>query len=346
LKNKDEIYDFIEKIISEYTELETRNRLENDINTLPYSLETSLPSLRNFYNYLYKNAFEIWEKENKEVKELGGLFVLGTERHETRRIDNQLRGRSGRQGDPGISQFYVSLEDELIKVFGGDSIKRWVDYLLQDKDIPLEADVLTKSLEKAQEKVEVYNYELRKNVFQYDDILNNQRLQLFRARNQILSGNILNDLVLRYSENLFDDKLKNKLETENKFEFKCELEKWFDYSFASSKKNINKLNFYKEIWITTDLRLSQGNSYQETFVNNYRTTIFLSIIDFYWTEHLERMSYIRETINWRSYGQENPLVEYNLKAIESFKAIVEEFRLCMLYLYLSINNFFNTLTLT
>jgi len=332
IQNDSELKNFIELIIMEYTEIESFTTLENDINTLPYSLETCLPSLRNFYNYLYKDAFQLWEKENKQIKELGGLFVLGTERHETRRIDNQLRGRSGRQGDPGISQFYVSLEDELIKVFGGDSIKRWVEYLLQDKEVPLEADVLTKSLEKAQEKVEVYNYELRKNVFQYDDILNNQRLQLFRARNQILSGNVLNDLVLRYSENFFDDKLKSKKKNENKFEFKCELEKWFDYSYSfEDEKSVNKVNFYKEIWITTDLRFSQGNTYQKTFLNNNLTTIFLSIIDFYWTEHLERMSYIRETINWRSYGQQNPLVEYNIEAFKSFNLMFDQIRASMLY---------------
>jgi preprotein translocase subunit SecA len=105
------------------------------------------------------------EKDNKIVK-AGGLLFLGTERHETRRIDNQLRGRAGRQGDPGASQFFVSLEDDLIKVFGGQYIRRWVEYLIQDKDVPLESDLLTKSLESAQEKVELYNYELRKNVFQ------------------------------------------------------------------------------------------------------------------------------------------------------------------------------------
>ena len=103
--------------------------------------------------------------ENKDVKELGGLFVIGTERHETRRIDNQLRGRSGRQGDPGISQFFVSLEDDIIKVFGGDNIARFVDFLVDDKDSPLESDLLTKSLENAQQKIELYNYDLRKNVF-------------------------------------------------------------------------------------------------------------------------------------------------------------------------------------
>jgi preprotein translocase subunit SecA len=340
-KTETKINELIENIIEEYSEKKNLDFLENDIAGLPYSLETSLTSLCNLYNYLYKEIIPLWEKENKIVKDLGGLFVLGTERHETRRIDNQLRGRAGRQGDPGISKFYVSLEDELIKVFGGDSIKRWVEYLIEDKDLPLEADLLTKSIENAQQKIETYNYEMRKNVFQYDDILNTQRKQLFRARNEILTENILNDLFLRYCENLFDEeieKIKNKI---NLVDFYSEVEKWFDsYSFyLIDQKNINKLNFYKEIWITNDLRFSYGDFYESNFLLNNRSTTLLSIIDFYWTEHLERMSYIRETINWRSYGQQNPLLEYNIEAFKSFNLMFEQIRSCMLYY--SLNNSIN-----
>jgi preprotein translocase subunit SecA len=335
------LQEFLEIINFEYSTQKDLEILENDIRTLPYSLENSLPSLRNLYNYLYKETFTIWEKENKIVKELGGLFVLGTERHETRRIDNQLRGRAGRQGDPGISQFYVSLEDELIKVFGGDSIKKWVEYLIEDKDIPLEADLLTKSLENAQQKVEIFNYEMRKNVFQYDDILNNQRKQLFRARNEILVNNILNELCLRYSESLFDDEIEKQKNGSPSLDFYYEIEKWFDsYSFYfTEQKNINKLDFYKEIWISNDLRNAHGNFYQSNFLINNRSTILLSIVDFYWTEHLERMSYIRETINWRSYGQQNPLLEYNIEAFKSFNIMFDQIRSCMLYY--SLNNSIN-----
>jgi preprotein translocase subunit SecA len=334
--NNSELKNFIENIFNEYYEKRNLSELENDIKTLPYSLETSLSSLRNFYNYLYKDISLIWKNEHKLVKDLGGLFVLGTERHETRRIDNQLRGRAGRQGDPGISQFFVSLEDDLIKIFGGDSIKKWVEYLIQEKDVPLESDLLTKSLENAQKKVEVYNYELRKNVFQYDDILNNQRKQLFCARNEILSKNILNELSLRYAESLFDDQLKNK--KSNFLEFSYEIEKLFGaYSlYCFEEKNLNEIEFYKEIWITSDLRLAQTNLYEENFLKNNRTTICLSLIDFHWTEHLERMNYIRETINWRAYGQQNPLLEYNIEAFKSFNLMFEQIRSCMLYY--SLNN--------
>ena len=338
------LIDSFKTVIEDYTREKSLEDLETEIIGLPYSLDSSLKSLQDFYKSIYDKIYPIWEKENKIVKELGGLFVLGTERHETRRIDNQLRGRSGRQGDPGISQFFVSLEDDLIKVFGGDSIKRWVDYLIQDKDVPLESDLLTKSLENAQKKVEAYNYEVRKNVFQYDDVLNIQRKKLFQARNEILCLNILNDLFLRSSESFFDvewEKLeKNNFKTQSCFELERALGSYSVYSnFKENKENWNKNNFYKEIWISHDLRLSHSNLYQLGFLKSTRLTIILSIIDFYWTEHIERMSYIRETINWRSYGQQNPLLEYNLEAFKSFNLMFEQIRACMLYY--SLNNAIN-----
>ena len=327
LNTKDE--EILNNIKSEYQVSEKLNELENDIQNLPYSLENGLESLKLSYDKLYNEIYKSWENENKIVKQLGGLFVLGTERHETRRIDNQLRGRSGRQGDPGISQFFVSLEDELIKVFGGDSIKKWVEYLIQDKDSPLESGLLTKSLENAQKKIELYNYDLRKNVFQYDDILNTQRKQLFNARSEILCSNIYQELILRYAESFLDDQFQRQEDTKNKLEI---LEKSFDsYSTLFTKDE----NFYEEIWISNDLRFGESNVYQLGFLKATRSTNLLSIIDYYWTEHIERMNYIRETISWRSYGQQNPLVEYNIEAFKSFKLMFQEIRSCMLYYFLS-----------
>jgi len=332
-----EIESLLSKTYEEYKTTDNLDKLEIDIKNLPYSLENSLPSLKTVYNALYTLISLEWEKENKVVKNLGGLFVLGTERHETRRIDNQLRGRAGRQGDPGASQFFVSLEDELIKVFGGDSIRRWVDYLLQDKEVPLESDLLTKSLENAQKKVELYNYDLRKNVFQYDDILNIQRKKLFQARNELLSSNIYQDLFLRYSEYVIDEEIVNSKNVGTKKLFST-LEKQFDsYSTKLSKKIKipDEKSLYKEMWISNDLRLAESNFYQLGFLKSTRSTILLSIIDFYWTEHIERMSYIRETINWRSYGQQNPLIEYNIEAFKSFKLMFEQIRSCMIYYFLN-----------
>ena len=325
-----EIKIIIENIVDEYKQKSSIEVLQKDLQNLPYSIENCLTNLKEFYNVLYKEIYINWENENKIVKELGGLFVLGTERHETRRIDNQLRGRSGRQGDPGISQIFVSLEDDLIKVFGGDSIKRWVEYLLQDKDSPLESNLLTKSLENAQEKIELYNYDLRKNIFEYDDILNNQRKQIFSARKEILTENIYENLFLRYGESFFDNKIVQ--ENDN-------FENWFDcYSNYHNSKLENKLDnkeLYNEIWISNDLKRSEGNIYEPGFLKITRSPNILEILDYYWTEHIERMSYIRETISWRSYGQQNPLVEYNIEAFKSFKLFFSEIRSCMLYSFLN-----------
>ena len=320
------IFNFIQNIKKDYENNLTG--LEQDVFNLPYSLEDCLLSLKNFYDHLYKDYSIRWKKENKEVKELGGLFVIGTERHETRRIDNQLRGRSGRQGDPGASQFIISLEDELIKIFGGDNIKRWVEYLIQDKDVPLESNILTNSLEEAQKKVEVYNYDLRKNVFQYDDILNVQRKQLFSSRKEILCKNVTHELFLRYSETSLDEMNLDETIKEER------IEKQLD-SYSTYKTKLTKKDLYCEAWIWSDLQFAIGNSYQLGFLKNSRITNILSILDFYWTEHIERMNYIKETISWRSYGQQNPLLEYNNEAFRSFNIMFNQIRSSMLYYFLN-----------
>jgi preprotein translocase subunit SecA len=312
--------------------------LLNDIQNLPYSLDRCEEKLKVLYDFLSPKFKQIWEKENAEIKSLGGLFVLGTERHETRRIDNQLRGRAGRQGDPGLSQFFVSLEDELIQIFGGNSIGKWVEFLIQDKDVPLESDFLTKSLENAQKKVELYNYDLRKNVFQYDEVLSLQREKIFEARKEIIFKNISPDFFFRLTEISFDELYsENSLNNlENEFEALAG-----PYSFTSQKSQLNvrettqKLKAYQEIWISYDLRFASGDLYQIGLLKNTKAFILLKILDFFWTEHIERMGYIRETINWRAYGQQNPLVEYNLEAFDSFKTMFAEIKSSMIYYYLN-----------
>jgi preprotein translocase subunit SecA len=324
---KEEISNLLINLLKDYSG--NLKKLLKDTENLPYSLETSKISLQELYKTIYNELYTDWKLENKEVKEIGGLFILGTERHETRRIDNQLRGRSGRQGDPGISQFFVSLEDELIKIFGGESIKKWVEYLMDDKETPLESQFLTNSLENAQKKIELFNYDLRKNIFQYDEILNNQRKQLFKARREILTKNIYSELFLRTSEELLDEEKKN---------IKTDKEKLFgSYSMYSLKKEktIDKKRAYKEIWITNDLKFSLANFYEISFLKNKKSVILLTIIDFFWTQHIERTSYIRETINWRSYGQQNPLMEYNMQAFLSYRMMFEQIRSSMIYYFLN-----------
>ena len=346
-RSEDPIFtNLIETLKEEYAD--QIHLLEKDIYDLPYSNENAKSSFKNLYNLLFKIYSAKCQKENQDVKELGGLFVLGTERHETRRIDNQLRGRAGRQGDPGASQFFVCLDDQLIQVFGGDGIRKWVQYLIDDKDVPLESNMLTQSLENAQKKVEMFNYDTRKNVFEYDNILNNQRKEIFAARQEILRENDSPQLFLAYSESKFNEMKTDFLATFSSGKpkslnwYEDALEQQFDsysYSFFDPRRN-NDLQFeidkltYCEIWISQDLQTLVSNLYQEGVLKLSKIKNLLEIIDFCWTEHLERMNYIRETINWRSYGQQKPLVEYSKEASFSYNTMLQEIRMTMLYYFL------------
>jgi preprotein translocase subunit SecA len=324
----------LQKTLDEYSTISTLANLKRDLENLPYSFDNCCASLKETYDILYNNVYANWVSENKKVKELGGLFVIGTERHETRRIDNQLRGRSGRQGDPGVSQFFVSLEDDIIKVFGGDNIKRFVEFLVDDKDSPLESDLLTNSLENAQQKIELYNYDLRKNVFQYDDVLNFQRHFIYNVRKELLCNNIPSELITRIGEAFSDEIILAK---------PSRLKNWYDYyatyPFMKQMDTINlenpqkitKEDFYKEIWISQDLRKASYNVNQEAFLETELYDKILRLIDDFWTAHIERMNNIRETITWKSYGQLDPLVEYNFQAEQSFKIVLEQINENMLY---------------
>lgn len=317
------------------------DQLKTHIENLPYSLDECEPEVKDFYNQLYEKAFPIWKEENQLVKELGGLFVLGTERHETRRIDNQLRGRAGRQGDPGSSQFVVCLQDELIQLFGGDSLRRWISFLVEDETVVLDSGFLTSSLENAQKKVENYNYEIRQNIFQYDNIITFQRKQLFQIRFKLLAGNLVGiyeDLLLRSTEKLFDQ-LEKK--TKKHQHAQPKVSKIFQNSARERNFNCGLVQnsgekFRPEIWITTDFLFAKSNFYQQNFLKNTRIKKVLKIVDARWTDHMDRVDYIRETINWRSYGQQNPLIEYNFQASKSFQLMLEEIRRFLIYSFLTL----------
>lgn len=312
LKEDSSFDEYEEEILFLKKEYENREKLLSKIiENLPYSLDKGSNYFQSFYKKLYQKYFPLWQKENQQVKELGGLFVLGTEKHENRRIDNQLRGRAGRQGDPGFSQFFVSLEDDLIKIFGGDNIRNFISYFLKDKDEGLESNLLSKSLEKAQKKIEDYNYELRRNIFEYDNILNTQREVFFKLRNDLLQNSKYEELFLRY------------LEEESDFQI-----------FSLKDKAIFYERFYQKNWIKLDLLLSKSNLYQKSLLKSTKSTPLLDLMDFYWTQHIEEMNYIKDTISWKSYGQQNPLIEYNLQSVKSFQKMFEQIKDSMIYCFI------------
>ncbi len=255
-----------------------------------------------------------------ETKELGGLFVLGSERHESRRIDNQLRGRAGRQGDPGVTQFFVSTEDDLMRIFGGDRIGGMMNRLGVDDETPIENRIISKSLEGAQKKVEGYNFDARKSVVQYDDVMNRHRKATYAMRREILmQADIKKRIkafvedevkVLAKSEMLLSDQFESILTSTFPFE-DTTLDKLFD---ADANK-------FGKVLEAEALELYEGRekAFGEDVMRKVERDIYLQILDNLWMQHLENMDHMREGIHWISVGQRDPLVEYRRQSQVMFE---------------------------
>ncbi|HVX58871.1 MAG TPA: preprotein translocase subunit SecA [Candidatus Saccharimonadales bacterium] len=245
------------------------------------------------------------------VKELGGLFVLGTERHESRRIDNQLRGRSGRQGDPGTTQFYVSCEDDLMRIYGGDRIAGLMDRLKVDEETPIESRMITKSLEGAQKKVEGFNFDQRKNVVQYDDVMNRHRRAIYAMRREVLRAE---DISARIKKLISEEAewLTNHPESTSEM-----YESILSESFPFDDKTLDKLFDTEADKFQAALEKAAAKLYKEQeekfspeVMRKVERDVFLQVLDNLWMQHLENMDHLREGIHWISVGQRDPLVEY------------------------------------
>ncbi len=242
-------------------------------------------------------------EESEEIRSLGGLYVIGTERHEARRIDNQLRGRSGRQGDPGETQFFVSLEDNLMRIFATDIIKRMMGRFNIPEDQPIENSLITRSLETAQSKIEGFNFDARKNVLEYDDVLNYHRIIIYKRRRAILCGGV-EDIDAELSKMSADANIGNIVTfsngtSDNKFDTNIENisgEKQIKEKIEEKKKELGEEHFYGSI-----------------------KALILQTIDLLWVDHLEMMEYMRSSVNLRAYGQRDPLVEYKKEGLRLFK---------------------------
>nr|YP_009541616.1 preprotein translocase subunit SecA [Synarthrophyton chejuense]AYR05625.1 preprotein translocase subunit SecA [Synarthrophyton chejuense] len=296
--------------------------------------------LTKVYIKILKYYEKISKREKEKVIKLGGLHVIGTERHESRRIDNQLRGRSGRQGDPGSSRFFLSLDDNLLRIFGGDKIKNLMQNLKIDDDTPIESTILNKSLDTAQRKVESYFYDIRKQLFEYDAVINKQRQAIYSERKKILESNFLRDCIVEYAEStineilLFykvDDKSKKqKLENiSNIFNLPYEIDQEF-----CRRLTIDELhNFlYEQVHITYDLKEAYLEQLRPGLVRQLEKYYLLEQIDQAWQEHLEKMTILRESISWRSYGQQDPLIEYKNEAFNLFISMTSYIRQTVVYL--------------
>jgi preprotein translocase subunit SecA len=315
---------------------------ENDRISIPViSYQCSIQFLINDL-ILFNKKYQA--QENKIVKNLGGLYIIGTERNDSRRVDNQLRGRCGRQGDPGTSRFFLSLDDNLLRLFGGPKIQTLMQTQLSD-DSPLESDLITKSLDSAQERVEERAYQQRKNLFDYDDVLNKQRNIVYYERKQILESNIsikknilaygeqiITELILELKENKFY-KEKSIALLENLFGRNLILNQMKDVDSIINNYDLYELKLYlfEEFWLTYQSKITELSVYGDGILENLERSIILINTDKIWREHLQKMTLLREAVGWRGYGQRNPLYEYKQDAFYMFETREKLLRHLVIY---------------
>ena len=264
---------------------------------------------------------------NKIVKNLGGLYIIGTERNNSRRIDNQLRGRCGRQGDPGTSRFFLSLEDSLFRNFGSSNLQNFMQNQLLD-DLPLESNLLTKSLDAAQKRVEERDYDGRKYLFDYDDILNKQRNIVYYERRKLLESQSLRETILAYGEQVIKDIIN--LAKDPKFlqylKTNSIIEELFKTRFINLTDNFNNLDIielktylFQEFWLSYETKVLEFEICQVGLIRSFERTIILYYTDIAWKEHLQKISLLRDAVGWRTYGQRNPLFEFKEEAYNLFQ---------------------------
>ncbi len=264
----------------------------------------------------------------KGVKELGGLVVIGSERHEARRIDNQLRGRAGRQGDPGVTQFYVSTEDDLMRIFQGERVAALMDRLGVDEDMPIQNKAVSKTLEAAQKRVEGYNYDTRKNVVQYDNVINRHRRVVYIIRRRILEGENIKPEIEKLVSDIIAD--LTMLPSKNNPKFKEEFEVIFPLSdkklTAIGEEKKDKTRREKAYDAAMKLYAKQEKELGEDHVRAIEREVYLQVLDTLWMQHLENMQHLREGIHWRSVGQRDPLVEYRAESQKLFDSLQRTLR--------------------
>jgi len=300
--------------------------------------------LREVYKAIREEYEVFTSREHNEVVQLGGLHVIGTERHESRRIDNQLRGRAGRQGDPGSTKFFLSLEDNLLRIFGGDRVAGLMNAFRVEEDMPIESKMLTRSLEGAQKKVETFYYDTRKQVFEYDEVMNNQRKAIYAERRRVLEGLDLKEQVIGYAERTMDDIVEAYVNPE------LPPEEWqLDQLVAKVKEFVYLLQdlepehlddmtvgeiktfLYEEVRKAYDLKEAQVDQIQPDLMRQAERFFILQQIDTLWREHLQSMDALRESVGLRGYGQQDPLIEYKQEGYEMFLEMMIDIRRNVVY---------------
>jgi len=306
--------------------------------------DENISSLRKAINLIKGEYQEVIKHEEQNVRDAGGLHVIGTERHESRRVDNQLRGRSGRQGDLGSTRFFLSLEDNLLRIFGGDRVAGLMNAFRVEEDMPIESGMLTRSLEGAQKKVETYYYDIRKQVFEYDEVMNNQRKAVYTERRRVLVGKELKLQVLGYGERTMEEIVEAYVNQDLPPE-EWDLEqlvskvKEFIYLLEDLKPsnlsmlNVDELKNYlkEELRNAYDLKEAQIEESNPGMMREAERFFMLQQLDTLWREHLQSMDSLRESVGLRGYGQKDPLIEYKNEGYDMFLEMMINMRRNVIY---------------
>ncbi len=306
--------------------------------------DNSIKLLRESLSDVKKEYEKVLIHEEEKVREAGGLHVIGTERHESRRVDNQLRGRAGRQGDLGSTRFFLSLDDNLLRIFGGDRVANLMNAFRVDEDMPIESGMLTRSLESAQKKVETYYYDIRKQVFEYDEVMNNQRKAVYGERLRVLKGIDLKRQVIGYGERtmieIVDAYINPDLPPEEwNIDQLISKVKEFIYLLDDLKSDdinllsIEELKNYlqEQLRIAYDLKESQIEKIRPGLMREAERFFILQQIDNLWREHLQSMDSLRESVGLRGYGQKDPLIEYKNEGYDMFLEMMTNMRRNVIY---------------
>jgi preprotein translocase subunit SecA len=324
-------------------ELEAEERVAVAVEKAPTD-DPVIQKLRAAYNRVKEEYESVTKKEHEEVVSLGGLHVIGTERHESRRIDNQLRGRAGRQGDPGSTRFFLSLEDNLMRIFGGDRVAKLMEMFQVEEDMPIESKMLTGSLEGAQKKVETYYYDIRKQVFEYDEVMNNQRRATYAERRRVLEGQDLKEQVIEYAQRTMDDIVNYYINIElpsEEWELDKLVEKVKEFVYLLSDLQPSQLEdmsvteikafLQEQVRIAYDIKEAQVDQIRPGLMRQAERFFILQRIDTLWREHLQQMDALRESIGLRGYGQKDPLIEYKTEGYELFLDMMINIRRDVVY---------------
>ena len=302
---------------------------------------TSISFLKIYNSIFEQKKLEVAEAGERIIK-LGGLHVIGTERHESRRIDNQLRGRSGRQGDPGSSRFFLCLEDKLLRIFGGDQILGIMENIGFQDDTPIQSGLLDKSLESAQKKVEAFYFDTRKQLFEYDQALNIQRNIVYEERRNIFEQKSVRNWIVTYAERSVDDLVNRfsvieKSETINFINLKLQnlLGTPFSRDFYEEANKNQYLSFLQQqIEVAYDLKEVEMETIEIGLLRELEKNFILQQIDIAWTEHLQKIAFLRDSIRWIAYGQKDPLTEYKKEAFNYFNIMLAKIRHRVIYFVL------------